>query len=178
MTINLIPPQSKKERQIKHTLGGIYFASVVILVFLLLISGFIYSTNFFVLSDIKNFNEKIAEKSTQISKYKELESSIRQANLKIETLKKNDSDRIVWSEILKELAKSTPPKIKINSLALDKTTKTVSLSGVANTRTDIADMKDELENSSLFRNAVFASSTYNTEDNNYTFTLDAELEAI
>ncbi len=178
MTINLIPPQSKKERRAKQTMAGFYISLTAILLFLLIISGLIYLTNSYVLSDLTGYDQKMTEKTEQISKYKNLESQIRQTNLKLDVLKKTDSDRIIWSEIFDELAGSTPTKVQISSLSTDKTTKKVSLSGTAETRKEIADMKDQLELSPIFKNVTFSSSTYNADKQTYSFSLDSELEGL
>ncbi|MEI6498946.1 MAG: PilN domain-containing protein [bacterium] len=178
MTINLIPPQARKERRTKQLLSSLYFAASAILIFLVLISGLIFATNYFVLSDIQNLDKKISAKTDEAAKYKELETSIRQTNQKISIIKKTDAERIIWSEVISEIAASTPAKIKLNSLSLNKDTKTTSMSGTAETRKDIADMKDELENSILFKNVTFTSSAYNSANKNYTFTLDAEMEGV
>jgi len=178
MTINLVPPQSKRERRTKQLLRGFYLSAAIVFFYLLLIAVFIYLTNFLIQSNIMSFDKKIDEKTAQVAKYKDLETAIRQTNFKLDSLKKSNAEKIIWSEIIQELSKSTPANVKINSLSMDKTTNSISLSGIAETRKDIADMKDELELSTLFTNVTFNSSIYSTEAKDYTFTIDAKLEGL
>ena len=176
MTVNLIPPELKKKKKAREALFQAYLVASSIIAMLLIFSITLYISNQFFSSQIDQTEAKIIETEKIANNYKELETKIRQSNIKIDLLGKIDTDRILWSEVITELAAKTPPDVVINSLTLDKDSKSVNLSGTAQARKSIADMKEEMENSPVFKNVTFSSSSYNDQGSDFSFTLGAELE--
>jgi len=177
MTVNLIPPELKKNKRTKATLIQAYLVTISMIVILAIFSVALYVSNQFFTGDIDKTEAKIIEAEKVADKYKALETKIRQSNIKIDLLNKIDGDRILWSEVINELAVKTPPNVMIRSLTLDKDSNKINLSGIAEIRKSIAEMKEEMENSTIFQNVTFSSSSYNDQGSDFSFTLNAELEA-
>lgn len=174
MTINLIPPKLKTEKEIGYIFSQAIFGLTVIVIMLVIMSValFLYSAS--LKSDIKKNDARMAQQEQNLKDYKDLESSIRAANnklLKIETIL---PEKILWSEVLTRISSFTPKQVQIKTMELSKESNSATVSGIALTRKDIALFKERLEQNG-FKNVTFSSSSYNQSSDDYTFSLTLEL---
>ncbi|MCX6813640.1 MAG: PilN domain-containing protein [Candidatus Azambacteria bacterium] len=177
MTINLIPPELKKEkssRKIGHFASSI---SITIIIVLAIIFATMYGQNYFLAQNIKKIDQKIADQDITLKKYADLEQKINESNQKLEQLKKINNDKIAWSVIIKDLSGRTPSKVSIKTVTAGSDNYKISLTGSAETRRDIAKFKEKMEESKYFKNVTFSSSSLNEESNDYSFSISTELEA-
>jgi Tfp pilus assembly protein PilN len=176
MTINLIPPQLKADKKIRKTNHYISLILISFLLILLAVSTIAYFQNYSLKNDLNDVKVKVNEREGSLIKYMDLQKKIDSANSKLALLKDINSNKYDWSVIIKDLAASTPTVVSIKSLAIGSDNKNVTLTGIAETRRDIAKFKEKLEQSKYFKNVVFSSSSLNGEANDYNFSLTAELE--
>lgn len=176
MTINLIPPQLKKEKQIKRVANLCLFALEMILVVLIFVSIAIFLANYFCKKDISSVRARILDQEITIAKYKDLEDKTSETNQKLDKIDKAMKEKTIWSNIITDLANDTPQRLQIKTLSASKDTNKITLTGIAETRREIASFKEKLEKSNYFKNVTFYSSVYNNEGSNFSFNLSCELE--
>lgn len=177
MTINLIPPKLKKEKQYRKIIGiGFSFAMVVFL-FLFITTGTLMAANYYYQSDLSKLKKQVDDQSQTIKKYTNLEKEVTSTNKKLEIINQIDSGRIIWSNIISEMAASTPTAVQIKQFSSGAEGR-ITIIGVAETRRDIAKFKDKLESSKNFQNVVFDSSSLDQSLNNFSFNITCELEEI
>jgi Tfp pilus assembly protein PilN len=176
MSINLIPPklkEIKKEERILRLFGNFTFFYLVLFCFL---TGVLFLADSYIKKNIATVNSQIEIESAKEIKYKDTEKQVEEINAKLVNIKLVSDNRIVWSTILEELSKCTPAETQIKTLSSSIETGTISLTGYAASRRDIAKFKDKLESSNYFKNVNFTTSSYNQTENNYTYNLTADLE--
>jgi Tfp pilus assembly protein PilN len=179
MTINLIPPKLKKERQLEtYVKAGTSYLGLVLFI-LLLVSATIFISNQLTEYDIASTKTKIEATNEQIAKYKEVETSLNKINSKMEKISSQEENNVIWSKVAQELGNSTPIEVQVLSLTLKSDNRSINVSGMAKTRRDIAKMKEKMEDSGFFKNITFSSnSVYNSTQDLFSFTLNGELETI
>lgn len=176
MTINLIPPKFKKEKERQKVISLVFSSVILISSMVLILSAIIYIANYFTEKNIDLVSKQIEAEDSKLQQFSGLLKKINSANAKLQKIDLINSDRVLWNNVIGELANDTPQKLKIKSLSLDKETQKITLAGVAETRRDIAQFKEKLEESNFFKSVTFYSSAYNTGENSYSFNLTAEME--
>ncbi len=178
MMINLIPTQLKRERKLKAAAGSASLAVALLIIVIAIISellGYLAGTS---QSRLKSIEDKISTANKSAEQYGEIEQKINQINgklVKIETVNKN---RPLWSLVIAEFEKSVPVQTSINSLSMDQATGTLVLSGQAESRREIAKFKEKMESSPFFKDVYFSSSAYQSGQNNFSFSITANLERV
>ena len=176
MTINLIPPKLKKEKEFRKTSGIFVVFLNIILIVLLIVTGTCFAANYYYKKDLNNIKDQINEQQLVLAKYKDLKVEVATVNSKLDIINNIDTTRVLWSNIVAELGRCTPTEVQINTFT-SKDNK-ITLTGSAATRRDIAKFKEKLESSKNFQNVVFTSSSLNETTNDYGFDLSCELEEI
>lgn len=176
MTINLIPPKLKKEKEYKKIVGVCVSSLFVLFLVCLIVTATIMADNFFQSKDRISLNQKIDQQKRLIKTYSEIEAQINQTNQKLSNLDNLNNGRVLWSEVISELARSTPGAVQIKNLVSNAESKKLTMTGTAKERRDIAKFKEKLENSSAFTDVVFTSSSHNAETNDFSWSLSCELE--
>ena len=176
MTINLIPPKLKQEKEFRKT-SGIFFTFLnIILVVLMIVTGTCFAANYFYKKDLSKIRTEINDQKLVLSKYTDLKKEVSTINSKLDIINNIDVTRALWSNIVTELGRCTPTEVQVKTLT-SKNNK-ITLTGNAATRRDIAKFKEKLEASKNFKNVIFTSSSLNSETNDYGFDLNCELEEI
>lgn len=176
MTVNLIPPQLKKEKETRKTSGVVFAFLNIILVVLLIVTATCIAANFYYKKDIAKIRTQIDEQKVVLSKFSDLKAEVATVNSKLDIISSIDSSRVLWSNIISEIGRCTPTEVQIKTLT--SSDQKITLSGFAATRRDIAKFKEKLESSKNFKNVIFTSSSLNQETGDYGFDLNAELEEI
>jgi len=140
---------------------------VLILIFLVLISGFCFGGALFLIKiDIQSkllSEENILENKTQelgASEIKDLENEINAFN---NALSKIDSFRESGgyvSDILDKIFKSLPANIYLVNLSYDKSAKEISVAGFSPDRDILSEFKTNLEGQEAFEEIYFPSSNW------------------
>ena len=178
MAINLIPPQLKKEKRLGKNLNLVFIGLSVVFLMLIITTGTIYSADFLVKKDLKDIENKVNEQIFTLSKYKDIEENVEIVNSKLEKIDSKYNDRILWSNILTELTNTTPENLQIKTLSVSSDNGNIALTGYAETRRDIAKLKEKMESSKYFKNVTFTTSVHKSDTNNFSYNLSSELEEI
>lgn len=178
MTINLLPNELKQGKVLGKRIGhfNLYLILAIFLVLLLWLMADFY--NAYLIEKMTAFDSESESIQGELRRYAEVENKIKNINTKLDKIDKADQTRVLWSNVLTELAKSAPALVSISSLSLESAKNSISLNGEAETRREIAKFKEKLESSSYFENVVFSTSTQNESRNNFSFSLSAVLEKI
>jgi len=175
MVINLLPPKFKQEKKIKKSVKTISIFLTTILIILLILTGGILAADYFSKKDLDKVADKIAEQDKLLLRYKDTENNIKTVNSKLSKVESANRSRILWSNLLIELSKLTPAQVQIKTLTLDQRTKKVTLTGYAETRSDIARFKEKMSSSKYFKNVTFSSSVHNEQQGNFSFNISSEI---
>jgi len=176
MTINLLPENLKKERRFEGYLSYAFsILNLVTFLIVILAIGF-FLADFMAQKDITDLNKKKDEQKAMIAEYNQIETDIQLANSKLIELKSLKQVSVSWSKVLIELSNCTPINLEVKSLSFSSDKK-FSLTGLAETRAEIAKFKEKLEKSPYFKNVQFSSSVLNQSSNDYNFSMTGELES-
>ena len=175
MTINLIPPKLRKEKELMKTVNLVFLFASFLLIILIGAAALVYGADYQKKTQLRGVQKSLDDQVVTLKKYEDIEKEIESLNSKLKTIDSLSSKKIIWSSILDEIAKDTPVAMQIKTLSLDKETGKISITGFADTRRDIAKLKEKMDNSKYFKNVVFASSNYSEETKNYSFSISCEL---
>lgn len=176
--INLIPPQLKKEKAIQKKIGYLSIGLISLLSLIAAATLLMYIYNQFALGTVVNLRSETEATKKGSEQYASVENKINQTNAKLKKLEGIDKKRVLWSNVLTELANTAPAQVQLKNVSFDQETGKVLLTGSAGNRMAIANFKDKLETSNYFKNVFFSSSSLNEATTDYSFSLTAELESI
>jgi Tfp pilus assembly protein PilN len=175
MVINLIPPKIKQGKKIKKIGQTISIFLTTTFIILLILTGSIFAADFSTKQDVSKINEKIADQEKLLFRYKDVDDGIKAVNSKLGKIESANSNRILWSSLIIELSKLTPSQIQIKTLTIDQQTNKISLTGYAETRSDIARFKEKMSSSKFFKNVTFSSSVHDATQANFSFNISSEI---
>lgn len=160
ITLNLLPPEEKKNLYLKkvNELLWIYSGQILIAFFVfVLLSGLIW---FYLSSQIKIVDKELNSYEIGIKKeaFDELNKKIEKANAQIMEIQKIQADHNYFSQLFEELVGLIPAGIRLENISIQPqaTTKketariTMNISGHAPTRDNVIKIKEGLENSIYF----------------------------
>lgn len=181
INVNLLPPeikdeiaQSKKNRKVVLVLWKLLF---IIIFYLVLIGGFYYWFSL----NLKNTSEELTNKEKDIEKYGTLEQEAKNIADRLNTIKQIQADTFVWSGTIDEIMKVVPSGVSLKSIKIDSVSKNRNqITGDANSKTEVASLRDSLEKSDKFQYVdIEASTTVKDPSNNKeleNFTISFSLE--
>ncbi|TSC90551.1 MAG: hypothetical protein CEN92_458 [Candidatus Berkelbacteria bacterium Licking1014_96] len=116
--INLLRPLIEQEQEVAKSRGrfGFYITFTIILV--LFITGLIFGTKFYLLYQAKALNSQKADLEKDTAEVQSIEDNINNFNNTITQLGSLDQNKLAWSTIYDNIAKSTPAEVKLNQVTL------------------------------------------------------------
>lgn len=159
---NLLPPKEKEKLSgIKRKFHLLIFS------FLFIVVGIIAYTALFLLSQNLELHIKTLEGEIELQKRKnvELENLEREISTlegRLGLIDKLKGNQTSWSEILRELGRRSPAGTFVT--AFSKEQEKFKISGIAPSRKAVAQLKDNLEDSSYFSKVEFVSSSLISPD--------------
>lgn len=157
----------------------IYSVCTIILVAIILGLACLEGANQILNINIKSNQSEISAKNQEIAQYREIQEKADKLNQASDALATLQKDQVLWSQVIKEVALSTPPKIQIsNVITSGKDTPNVKLAGNATSMDEIINFTNKLEASDYFKDVVFVSSDTDEKDGQPTliFNLTFNLE--
>lgn len=174
--INLIPPQLKREKKVRTIFQHILMMLFGLAIMLGIFNAALFAYNSYLLTTQHSLQKKIDESNDDLKKYKGLEAEVKSVNSKLSLIDTALGLRTDVNELFFLITKATPSTIQFKSYAFNQDKKTISLSGTADNRTDIANFKEEIEKNPVFKTVTFSTSSYNTANSKYNFTLTIEMK--
>lgn len=177
ISINLLPEEEKKKFQARKEKRQITKYAVTVLVILfLVVSGFaaLEATLLFILQTQKRTLDSL---NNEISVFKNLEEKAVFINDRLSEGKNIEKERLLWSQVLDNLAASTPQNVNLQKLAVNlKNQPQVALTGFTPTLRDAIKYKEKLEESKFFESVSFENSSLDTTTALTMFNLKFNLE--
>jgi len=177
--INLLPPEIKQERA-RAKLNTVII-TICLYVFLLFLVGSIVleSANRYFSFRLGQKQSEIRNIESEIAKLKDVDDAAKNLNSTLSLIDSIESSRIVWSNILREMAIDSPGKLKLTSVSIDVSkSPNFNITGEADSPREAAKFREKLEDSSNFANTNFISTT--RADNQgriyYIFSIAMDLE--
>lgn len=178
MTINLLPPAIKQEKEYRKILSFVSYFLSCLFIILILFTAVVYLADMSIVTDINKNAKEIVRQEDTLKGLEDTSKKVDIINSKLDKISSIDSNKVIWSNVIKDLANDTPQNVQITTLSLDKETNKIQLTGSAATRRDIASFKEKLEASKYFKNVTFSTSSHSVESDTFTFSLSSELESI
>ncbi len=151
-------------------------AMLTLLIMVVMTYSAVYFVNFFLDAQLTKNKQQLDETKVEISKLKSIEDDVNTINQKLGKLETLDKDRVEWSAFFKEINSSIPEKVLVNSIQVDKTKKTFSISAAAETRADIVKLQAKLEEMELLKSLSFQSSVFDEKNGFFTFSMYGSIE--
>jgi Tfp pilus assembly protein PilN len=174
-TINLIPPQIKREQKLRCYAALVNIVFSVVAIMALLIYAALFLTNQYISSALADAKSQLLEQQTKNKELKPVEDAVNSINAKLKKINDLKSVESDWPKAISDINESTPLEVQLTSVLLDRKEKKVSISGFAETRRDIVKLQTKLLGLGYFGNLTFNSSAYNQTDQMYNFTLSGDI---
>ncbi|MFH1112120.1 MAG: hypothetical protein V1712_03590 [Patescibacteria group bacterium] len=139
--LNLISPEQKKSLHYEFIYLAIRSVIWLVLIFIIIISAIFLSSRI-MLED--NYSTLVFETTLVNQRNQGIDSEIAQINAALKELSSVQKDFIKWSAFLVNFTQAIPSNITISSLAIEKETKSLNLTGVALTRDDFLKLEKNL----------------------------------
>ncbi len=177
INLNLLSPAKKLNLKKKKTfLQVTRFVSYSLLT---LIFAFIFmkGTSFLINEEIASVTASIdtATRIPQTTEDTSLEAKITQYNNLVKSTNNKLAAYIKWSTIIEDFTKTVPSGIQLTYLGMDKTNKKIKLRGKANTRDDLVNFKNNLDDNKNYSNIDIPITNF-LEKTDIDFTIDFNLE--
>ena len=144
ISLNLIPPQEKKELALRQfyvvikNLTILFLLFTIIVAIILLVAKIILQNNFNSVVGDNNLTTRYG----RILNGQEIESFNQQLLIVTEI----QNDYIKWSKFISQLSNLVPENVSLNSLEIKKDGTTINLTGLARYRDDLLKLQDSLKN--------------------------------
>src|SRR3989304_7544924 len=150
-SINILPSEIKDQYEISKKNRTLLNVFVGIIFFILSISGAVFLGGVYLKTKLNLISTKVEAKEQSIIKYGTLERDAKKLNERLGAIKKIMAQRIYFSKALDQLRSSTPDKMFVLELDLGKdNTKRSKIIGAAETKKDVADFVQSLEQKDAF----------------------------
>ena len=181
VNINLLPPELKLSRlDAKRNASLISICLVIIIAFVVLgiISRSLSST---VQTTLENSKSDLQKSGTSLDQFSDLKDLALLINDRAKTADEIDKTKIIWSQLLTDLANRVPADMQIETLTGNSAkAPNFVLTGNTVSEREIIKFKDKLEESPFFKNVSFKNSSLNSGQeqtiNKLSFTIEFDLE--
>ncbi len=173
--LNLIPPSRKEEIEKAKNFKLLFRIGASLLAIAIIFWGALWSFHYFLQID-KNLAQKnleVGNKAIDLEKIEKYDQKFKEANIKIGKIDQSESNQIYWSNLLLILEEKIPLGIKVSHLATKDYQ--VLITGEANSREDLVDLKEKLENVEDFQDINLPLSDL-VAKNNVSFQLEFEVK--
>ncbi len=176
--INLLPKKNKKELLEERNRNMILILCFLVLFFIVSLTLVFVIINTYIYDQIKISNSFLKESEQQEIKTEtqELEKEIKQANDSFKKLDSFYSNKVYFSDIIKEISAIFPQNFYLSNFSINANDQkvTVNLSGFAPLREDLLSFKESLE--TRFDNVFLPASNWvNKKDVDFYITFETNL---
>ncbi len=170
LILNLASLELKNEIKLRHIYYLIKKVSSILIILTIVIAVILITARIILQN---NFN-KIVEQTTLVTKNNQgYNNKIRQINNKLNYIVKIQDNFIYWSNLIEELTEITPSDVTFYSIKANDSNKII-ITGRAKLRDSLLRLKDNMENSSTFKNIDFPLKNI-LEITNIDFNINADI---
>ena len=175
MKLNLLPPKEKEKLELDDLNQLIFFLAIRIAIFLLIFILLLISTYYclsILLKEQKRLIE-INENDIRIQQLVKMEERIKNVNQQLTKINLKQNELVIWTSVLEELAKIIPSGVYLTNFSYRLFDNKINLSGWAENRDKLINLKNSLEESVFFVNLDSPlSNLIKQTDINFSFTLE------
>lgn len=177
--INLLPPELKQETK-RAKLNTLVVTACLYLLLLFLFGSIALESGSRLLSVKLSQKElEIRKVEGEIENFKDVEESTRSLNDVLQVVGELEKNQVFWSSVLREIAVSTPARLKITNLVVTtQKSPNFNINGEADSPREAAKFREKLEASPYFFDSNFVSATRAEAQDRifYVFNITVDLE--
>ena len=162
LKLNIIPKSLKQEikiKQINHNLENVYGIILVSLILALIIlttaKGFLQN----------NFIKTVQNTSLLTKSTENYTKQVKLINTKVNLIDQIQKDHTEWSYLINYFSNLDTPDIVFNRISVNKEKNNLEVNGFATKRDSIIELKETLENSTIFKSVNFPISNFLQKEN-------------
>jgi len=179
VNINLLPPELKLRRiKAKRNASLISICLVIVIIFAVL-GIIVRSLESTVTANLSNIKADTERGNVNLDEYNDLQNLALLINDRSQAADEINKNRVFWSQVMQELANNAPADVQFENLTGNsEKSPNFILQGNTTTEREIIKFKEKLENSSMFKDVSFKSSSLGKEQEGQklSFTLEFNLE--
>lgn len=150
--LNLLPPEVKEDIAYAKKNAGIYQILLKLMAGFVIMAAVVSVVGFIVYKNQQIAEEEKAVAEAQLASWKNTEKDAKSFADRLNLVDKIQGEKINWTLIFSELAKSTPVNVKLSSYDFNNNKiDRASLTGYALSNTDIGTFRELLSKSPLFQ---------------------------
>ncbi|NQU99767.1 MAG: PilN domain-containing protein [Parcubacteria group bacterium] len=159
ITLNLIPKQLKTEIETKKASISVIGMFVLSFIILGLTYELLYATKKLLTHSLESLESQnqAFEDYFDSEKNKEIEATIKEANILFINIDKIQKNKVLWSNILVELSAVTPDQVIISKFVLNREKNEVEIIGKAEARDQLLEYAEALNEFKYFKNVDLPS---------------------
>lgn len=164
INMNLLPPEIKAKNSKGKQSANVFSICLVVLVIILVLGAVESSLKTNLLQpQLDSSQAELSKANTDIASFEKQQQEALFINDRAEATTKILDKQTAWASVIQDLANSVPVEVQFVSLSADtEKTPNFVLQGTTNTERDAIKFKEKLENSPLFKEVAFKSSTTST----------------
>jgi len=179
VNINLLPPELKLRRIAAKRNASLISVCLVFVIIFVVLGIIVRSFESTISTNLNNLKTEVEKENVNLDEYKDLKDLALTINDRSQAADEINENRVFWSQVLLELANNTPADVQFENLTsnMEKTPNFI-LQGNTTTEREIIKFKEKLENSAMFKNVSFKSSSLGKEEEGQklSFTLEFDIE--
>ena len=143
LLLNLIPQQLKREIKFRQFLALFKKINYIIIIFTIIIAIIILTAKIILRN---NFNKVVAQTTLITKNSQSYNIKVNDINSKLDSISQVQNNFIAWSNLIENLADITPSGINFISTKINKEKQIINIAGIAKTRNDLLEFKQNMEN--------------------------------
>lgn len=177
ISINLLSPELKLARIEAKRNASMISVCIVLILVVIIITIIGQSLKSTVTGYLASATTDVKKNADQLDELKELQELAYLINDRAKITDQINEKRVIWSQVIQELANSAPTGLEFTSInANAEKSPGFVLQGSTTTEREVIKFKEKLENSQLFRNVNFKSSSLQKAEEGKPERLDFTLE--
>lgn len=178
VNINLLPPELKLRRIHARRNASLISISLVMVIIFAVLGIVARSFESTITANLGNIKADVEKGNVNLDEFKDLQDLALLINDRSFAADEINKNRVFWSQVMQELANNAPSDVQFESLVGNsEKSPNFTLQGNTTTEREIIKFKEKLENSPMFKNVSFKSSSLGKDqEQKLSFTLEFDLE--
>jgi Tfp pilus assembly protein PilN len=147
MTINILPEKLKNDAKLMILGKFIKKITNLMIFFSILVCLILFAANYLLQS---HYDKTISQSDTAGKNSENYSNKVREINNLVNFIKKIQENEIDWTETITGISRLVGSDVSIERLNIDRTTNTIIISGIANSRDNLLTFKNNLEKTQNF----------------------------
>jgi len=145
--LNIISPRLKKEIKYKIFYNSLKDILFIILISLLTHSALLFTAKFILQAHANETNSRNILATSQTEDY---DKKVKNINSQVDYINEIQDDTVIWSQFIRTISNTVNPGITVTRVSANQGSNSFNISGHAETRQDLLNLKESLERLDLF----------------------------